>query len=195
MRQSNELQIGKAGEYLVCADLILSGYIAYPSEQGLPYDVILDGKKLYRVQVKTTNQPRKIPQRSKDSYAYIFSIQRHGSTNNLKKYDVDEVDIFALVALDSKIIAYLPNAVMRTTMNFRVPSLKGTYYDEQGFLLKQKVQDYKSSGLDCKSIAKLLGLSLSNVYKYSANVDITPKGNVKPVYFNQFTLEKCLEKL
>jgi len=42
MRDSKELQIGKAGEYLVCADLILKGFIAYPSEQGLPYDVFLD---------------------------------------------------------------------------------------------------------------------------------------------------------
>ena len=35
------LECGKAGEYLVCADLILKGYIAYPSEQGLPYDVVM----------------------------------------------------------------------------------------------------------------------------------------------------------
>ena len=40
IRKSNMLQIGKAGEYLVCADLILKGYIAFLSEQGLPYDVI-----------------------------------------------------------------------------------------------------------------------------------------------------------
>ena len=29
IRKSNMLQIGKAGEYLVCADLILKGYIAF----------------------------------------------------------------------------------------------------------------------------------------------------------------------
>lgn len=27
----DDLQAGKAGEYLVCADLILKGFIAYPS--------------------------------------------------------------------------------------------------------------------------------------------------------------------
>ena len=42
MRISNELQKGKAGEYLVCADLILKGFVAFISEQGLPYDVVLD---------------------------------------------------------------------------------------------------------------------------------------------------------
>ena len=57
MRSSRQLQIGKAGEYLVCADLIMKGFIAFPSEQGLPYDVLLDnGKKLLKVQVKTTEK-------------------------------------------------------------------------------------------------------------------------------------------
>ena len=60
MRLSHELQIGKAGEYLVCADLIIKGFVAYPSEQGLPYDIVLDnGKKMLRVQVKTCEKPRK----------------------------------------------------------------------------------------------------------------------------------------
>ena len=108
MRISNELQIGKAGEYIVCADLIIKNYIAFPSEQGLPYDIIMDsGKRLFKIQVKTTFCPRKVPQRNKDSYAYIFNIQRHGNQNNLRKYNNTEVDFFALVALDSKQIAYI----------------------------------------------------------------------------------------
>ena len=47
MRVSSELQTGKEGEYLVCADLILKGLIAFPSEQGLPYDVVVDAGKNY----------------------------------------------------------------------------------------------------------------------------------------------------
>jgi hypothetical protein len=35
-----DLQLGKAGEYLVCADLILKGHIAFPSEQGLSFEVV-----------------------------------------------------------------------------------------------------------------------------------------------------------
>ena len=45
IRDSKQLQIGKAGEYLVCADLIMKGFIAFPSEQGLP---------------RPRNQPRRI---------------------------------------------------------------------------------------------------------------------------------------
>lgn len=138
MRISNELQIGKAGEYLVCADLILKGLIAYPSEQGLPYDIVCDnGSKLIRVQVKTTTGPRIIPQRSKDSYAYIFGIRRHGK-NNKAIYGNNEVDIFALVCIDTKKVGYLKNSEMPTTVNFRVDSLRGSYYDEKG------IKDYEN---------------------------------------------------
>ena len=42
LRLSDDLQVGKAGEYLVCFDLIMKGFVAYPSEQGLPYDLVLD---------------------------------------------------------------------------------------------------------------------------------------------------------
>ena len=36
-----DLELGKAAEHLVVADLILSGYRAYLTEQGLPYDVVV----------------------------------------------------------------------------------------------------------------------------------------------------------
>lgn len=52
---SNELQMGKAGEHLVCADLILQGYNAFMADQGLPYDVVVDTDgKIHKVQVKST---------------------------------------------------------------------------------------------------------------------------------------------
>ncbi len=36
MGLSKELQIGKAGEHLVCCDLIQQGYNAFLADQGLP---------------------------------------------------------------------------------------------------------------------------------------------------------------
>ena len=52
MRTSNELQIGKAGEHLACFDLISQGYHAFLSDQGLPYDIVLDiDGELRRIQV------------------------------------------------------------------------------------------------------------------------------------------------
>ena len=94
MRISSELQVGKAGEYLVCCDLVMKGFVAFLSEQGLPYDVLLDnGSKLLKIQVKTCSGPRTIPQRATDTKAYIFNIKRHGK-NNVQRYKDNEVDIF-----------------------------------------------------------------------------------------------------
>jgi len=42
MALSKELQIGKAGEHLVCTDLILKGYNAFLSDQGVPFDVLVE---------------------------------------------------------------------------------------------------------------------------------------------------------
>lgn len=163
MRTSKELQTGKAGEYLVCADLILKGFVAFPSEQGLPYDVLLDtGEKLIRIQVKTTSGPRTIPQRATDSKAYIFNVKRCGKSNG-KRYGHDEVDIFALVCLDTKMIGYIKTDDMPDTVNYRVDSLKGSYYDEKGLLDHRNVIDLFSNGLTRKEISEKTGVPYTTV--------------------------------
>jgi hypothetical protein len=165
MKISNELQLGKAGEYLVCADLITKGLIAFPSEQGLSYDVILDaGNRLIKIQVKTTLQPRKVPQRNKDTECYIFNIKRKGK-GGVKRYEDNDVDIFALVALDSRTIGYLTNKELKTTMNFRVDALKGNYYDEKGLSDFRLVQSMKQEKRSAKEIAETLRLNLTTVYR------------------------------
>ncbi len=163
MRLSNELQIGKAGEYLVCADLIMKGLVAFPSEQGLPYDVLVDnGKRLLKVQVKTTTAPRIVPQRAKDSYAYIFTIKRHGKRNT-QIYDDGEVDIFALVCLDTRLVGYLRNEEMPTTVNFRVDSLRGTYYDEKGIQDYEKAVELSKTISNQSEIARQMNMHVSQV--------------------------------
>jgi len=193
MKEINDLQIGKAGEYLVCADLILNGFVAFPSEQGLPFDVVLsiDGR-LLKVQVKTTRKAKNIAQRKSDVPAYIFHIGNNGKMNRRKKYDKNQVDIFALVALDTRRIAYIPYFNVQTTMNFRVPELKGKYHDEQGVQNKSAVIELKTKGLSGTEIAKKLNMKLSLVYRYSADVSLKQKGTNAGVYFDEFTLEKCL---
>ena len=162
MRLSSQLQIGKAGEYLTCADLIMKGFVAFPSEQGLPYDVLLDdGKRLLRVQVKTCEKPRIVPQRAAESTAYIFNIKRHGK-NNAARYEADEVDIFALVCLDTKEIGYLTPRDMPDTVNFRVDALRGSYYDEKGIQDFEKVIELKEQ-MTQTEIAKTLEMQISTV--------------------------------
>ena len=130
MERIDDLQIGKAGEYLVCADLITNGYIAYPSEQGLPYDVVLDvGGSLLKVQVKTTRTHKQTPQRVSNINTYAFNVKRRGKKNK-SIHTKDSCDLFALVALDEKQIGYMRNEDIKQTMFFRVESMRGTYRDE-----------------------------------------------------------------
>jgi hypothetical protein len=118
MKNITDLQIGKAGEYLVCADLILKGYVAFPSEQGLSFDVVLVANdKLYKIQVKSTRKVQAVPQRKIRTDKYIFNIRRCGKGGR-KSYNDNDVDIFALVALDTKTIGYLNSNDVKQTMFF-----------------------------------------------------------------------------
>ena len=196
MDNINDMQIGKAGEYLVCADLITKGYIAYPSEQGLPYDVVLDaGSKLLKVQVKTTRASKAVPQRKEPVPCYQFNVGLNGKGNKRSEYGINDVDMFAVVSLDNKIIGYLPSDDVRTTMNFRVPSFRGGYHDEKAQRIKSEVIKLKNNGLSCPEIAKKLDMKLSYVYKYSADVSIEQKGTNAGTYIDELTLEKCLDRL
>jgi len=130
MNDISDMAAGKAGEYLVCADLIMRGFIAYPSEQGLPYDVVLDaGGVLLKVQVKATRTHKQTPQRVSNVNTYAFNVKRCGKFNRSMRTG-ESCDIFALVALDEKQIGYMKNKDIKQTMFFRVESLRGTYRDE-----------------------------------------------------------------
>jgi hypothetical protein len=191
----NDLEVGKAGEYLVCADLILKGCVAFPSEQGLPYDIVMESSgKLLKVQVKTTRRPKNILQRKNPIPAYTFHIGNNGKGNRRKKYKQADVDLFALVCIESREIAYLPFFDCKTTMNFRVPSERGNYHDEQGAVIKERVKKLRADGMSCADIAEKEGMVLSNVYKYSS-VELKPKGTNSGVYFDKYTLERCLNEL
>jgi len=165
MRKSNELQIGKAGEYLACADLITKGLIAFPSEQGLPYDVVIDtGTRLLRCQVKTTGGARVVPQRNKPIRAYIFNIKRHGK-NGAARYTPEEVDVFALVELDTRTVGYLVTTDMPATINLRVDGLRGSHYDEKGGRDYIGVMEEKAAGLNQSETSRKLGVSLGTVHR------------------------------
>ena len=188
IRDSKQLQIGKAGEYLVCADLILKGFIAFPSEQGLPYDVLLDtGEKLLKVQVKTTEKARLVQQRNNPISAYIFSIKRAG-TNGKTRYEEKEIDLFALVCLDTMQIGYLTNKEMPTTINIRVDALRGSYYDEKGKQDFEKVKELNKTIKNQSEIARKLGLQVAVVNRYLNNGFKPYQTNAR--YFSDFIKNK-----
>ena len=118
----SDLEIGRAAEHLVVADLILSGYRAYLTEQGLPYDVVIDHeRKMYRVQVKATREAKKIPQRGAIGVGYLFAVRRAGKGGR-RHYANDEFDVIALVAMDIRVIAYMPfQGTILQTIQLRPP--------------------------------------------------------------------------
>lgn len=103
---SKELQIGKAGEHLVCFDLIMQGHNAFLTEHGFPFDILIEKNGVIkRMQVKTCS---KISSHTKSYMRYSFSL-RHGRGGKHAPLKSD-VEYYALVALDIKKIAYLHSA-------------------------------------------------------------------------------------
>ena len=78
-REPTDLDVGTAGEHLVCADLLLGGYVAFRADQNCAYDVAVDlGGRLIRLQVKSTRAVKPIPQRETESLAYQWHVRRAG---------------------------------------------------------------------------------------------------------------------
>lgn len=142
IRHSQHLQIGKAGEYLTCSDLITKGLVAFPSEQGLPYDVVIDtGVKILKVQVKTTEKSQKVNQRINDSLSYTFHTKRRGNKNNVRGFTKEDCDLFAFVSLETKQVAYMKVEDVVGTIRFRVDAKRGTYYGEKYIHLYDEIRE------------------------------------------------------
>ncbi len=106
----NALNMGKAAEHLVCASLILNGYQAYLSDQGLPYDILIDlGDKILRVQVKATGFPKNVNATGRtERLAYCFHVRRRGRNAQGSRLDKTMCDIVAVVGLSDLAIGYFP---------------------------------------------------------------------------------------
>jgi hypothetical protein len=132
---SDDLEIGKAAEHLVCADLILSGYRAFLSDQGLAYDILVDiGGRFLRVQVKATRKPKNHDPKTRVTPGYFFHLRRAGKGGN-RRYPKNAFDMYALVALDRQAIAYLPaRDCPNQTIALRVP---GESYLQSGSLNRE----------------------------------------------------------
>ena len=108
---TDALEVGKAAEHLVCADLILQGYRAFLSDQGCPFDVLvaLPSGQFIRVQVKATQHPKNVNAKGRNErHAYSWAVRRRGKNQQAERLSGDHCDVVALVALDVRKIAYLP---------------------------------------------------------------------------------------
>ena len=121
-----DLAVGIAAEHLVCADLLLLGHRAFLADQNCPYDVAVDaGDKLVKIQVKATRAPRAVPQRDGYFPAYQWFVRRAGK-GGARLYSESDFDLLALVALDSRRIAYLPPSFKARTIHIRTHGNSGS---------------------------------------------------------------------
>ena len=163
IRKSNELEIGKAGEYLVCCDLAKNGVIAFLSDQGLPYDVLIDvDGVLLKCQVKTSASPTAIARKESFNNSYVFRIKKNTKGKRVK-YEKNEVDVFALVSLDEMSVGYFLPSEIKESVNIRCESEKGNYGDEKNRAIYERIKNSKIQ--DRKKIAESVGVNLCVVNK------------------------------
>jgi hypothetical protein len=158
MELCNEIRTGKAGEFLVCCDLSLKGFAVFMNEQQVGYDIIADtGRKLLRIQVKTCLKPILIPQRVNKNYAYIYNA-RHFGKGNRKSYTIDDVDVFAFVALDIMKVAYVESRNVGQSINFRSEESRGQFHDETGIACYNQIIKFKGK-IPQREIARKFNIS------------------------------------
>lgn len=93
----NAVQIGKAGEFLVCSVLELLGHqTAICNGQGFDLLMFDDDGETYRVEVKSA--------RTKTNQRYKFATATGSASKKL--LSPDDCDIVALVALDEKMVIF-----------------------------------------------------------------------------------------
>ena len=186
---NNDLMIGVAGEHLACFDLITRGYTCFMTEQGLPYDIIADiNGKLVKVQVKTTRTHSEAPQRKNHYPSYMFNVRRCGKGGR-KLYGENDVDIFAVVCVETKQVGYVSADRMPSTLSVRVDAFKGKYLNETQEARALKVLELKSQGITNAEIGRIVGMDKSVVGKV---IKGKSKKTEHGVYFSELTLESAL---
>lgn len=136
MKEISELHCGRIGEHLVAADILIQGYDCFHAAQGMPYDLVADiGGRLIKVQVKTTLRARNIPQRKTPTPAYCFRI-RHGK-GAWHNYAPGEVDLFAMVCIEDRLIGYIAPSNLPGTFYIRTEQHRGKHrVQDAGFYMK-----------------------------------------------------------
>ena len=95
----DQIRTGKAGEFLTAFELTARGLNVTVAGEGLPYDLLAEiASRVLRVQVKTASRA------IMDGW-YVFDATTGSS--DPRAYTSDEIDVFALVALDRRRVAFI----------------------------------------------------------------------------------------
>jgi hypothetical protein len=99
----DHFRVAKAGEFLTAFELTARGFDVSIAAEGLPYDLVAQiADRLIRVQVKTAARPV-----WDERYVFQTQLGSHKGPNRSRTYRGDDIDLFALVALNLKRIAFI----------------------------------------------------------------------------------------
>lgn len=127
---------GKAGEYLVCSDILTHNIPCFITEGKSHYDLIADlNGRLLKIQVKSTTTYRNCPQRERATPVYMFNARKYGKGGRVS-YQKGDADIIAYVALDKKKIAYMSADKIAQSATFRIKEFENQYYCKTGMFIE-----------------------------------------------------------
>ena len=128
--------IGRAGEHIVIAELLMAGHEAFICEGKAPFDVaaIID-RRLVRIQVKTTAGYKQCPQRQNSTPVYAFSARKIGKLQR-QGYQEGDAELVAYVALDRRAAAYMPAAKIAQSTTLRIRAFADQYYCKTGMFFE-----------------------------------------------------------
>jgi len=113
-------QKGDVSELRIVAKLIEQGYtVSMPWGENAPYDLILDcGKDLIKVQIKTG--------RVKDGVIHFnnYAVTHNTKTTKSKKYNTDDVQMFAIYVPETQGLYLVPNTLKSTSLRL-IPAKNG----------------------------------------------------------------------
>lgn len=100
--KNNNLELGKAGEHFALYELIKQGYVAFLSDQGLPYDILVDiNGSILRGQVKSTH--------GHSNYGKSTNCLRFGTRSGkgaTRAARSDACDFYAFVSIHDKTASF-----------------------------------------------------------------------------------------
>lgn len=163
MKFISDLHAGRAGEYIVAADLLRMGFDCFHAAQGMPYDLVADiNGRFVRVQVKSTRSPEVLP--GKGRIAYRFWVSRCGKGGN-NRYETKDVDVFAVVALDRNTVGYVAIEDMVRTLFVSPDEYRGTHLCEQKSLRNEQILSSIQTGANFADISVEHGVTSALVSK------------------------------
>ncbi|MGU9775761.1 hypothetical protein ACV3J7_05050 [Salmonella enterica] len=109
----SELEMGKCGEYYAIFKLAKQGFVCFPSDQGLPYDIVVEhGGRLLKGQVRSTLRMRDC---GKSKNVYRFSTRT--GKGGFRATSLNLCDFYAFVAIEDEKIAFMSTAELASTKN------------------------------------------------------------------------------